>query len=791
MELKKYLVLNRYFLNLLGYNDFKEIQEKLREVPEGYNSREESYFVNALINENSKIDELELLNYDRIIKEYVEKLRRNREQHNFNLKYYQYLAVLFTEIFLDKYFNKKEEFLEELNNFLKKFNEENNTEISKFTDNDLKKLAYWMATGSGKTLILHINYWQILKYFKNWDNIILITPNEGLSKQHYKELEKSGIPCKLYNGNINDLKTKEGEILIIDIYKLTKEKKGEGVSVDISYFDGKNLVFIDEGHKGLGSNISEESWKFLRDELTKEGFIFEYSATFGQAIDNKNKYLLEEYAKSIIFDYSYYYFYNDGYGKDYFIYNINLKNYSERDKEILLTAGLLTLYEQLYIYENFKEEIKKYNIEKPLWVFVGGTVSKQSKTETTDILEVLKFLKKILEDQKYLENLINNVFNEGLKDEKGVNILENKFKMIKEKNIREIIKEINELVFNGGGSLVLREISNADGEIGLKGSFGEYFGVINVGNINELKKLIEDKLNIKVEKEEISNSLFEKINEKNSPITILIGSRKFSEGWDSWRVSVMGLMNMGKSKGPLTIQLFGRGVRLKGKNFSLKREENADYKIRTLQTLFIFGLNSSYLSKFLNDLKKEGIEIYDEIRIPIRFNNRKKWENRLYILDKKENLNFLDHPVKLVLDEEILKRTKIDLRNKIQIVESGENREIYNINEHVEIPKEYLNIVDWDNIYLKIIEFKMSKGMYNLIIEKEELRKIVESNYYKLFVSELNNIEVKSNKIVVNNFEGLRELQNKVILTILKTYIDKFYRIKERRFYFKKMKRYL
>jgi len=35
---------------------------------------------------------------------------------------------------------------------------------------------------------------------------------------------------------------------------------------------------------------------------------------------------------------------------------------------------------------------------------------------------------------------------------------------------------------------------------------------------------------------------------------------------------------MGRDEGPQIIQLFGRGVRLKGKNYSLKREENPDYK---------------------------------------------------------------------------------------------------------------------------------------------------------------------------------------------------------------------
>src|SRR5690625_5849606 len=67
-----------------------------------------------------------------------------------------------------------------------------------------------------------------------------------------------------------------------------------------------------------------------------------------------------------------------------------------------------------------------------------------------------------------------------------------------------------------------------------------------------------------------SSSLFKNINDDDSPINLLIGSKKFTEGWSSWRVSSMGLMNVGKSEGSQIIQLFGRVVRLKGYNFSLK-----------------------------------------------------------------------------------------------------------------------------------------------------------------------------------------------------------------------------
>ena len=118
--------------------------------------------------ESLKIEPNELLQYDSAIKEYSQILSKNRRE-NITLKYFQYLAVLFAEIYLDSYFNRKDVLLSELNSFLQEYN---------LQEKDLKKLAYWMVKGSGKTLIMHINYWHFLKYnSESLDNIILVTPN--------------------------------------------------------------------------------------------------------------------------------------------------------------------------------------------------------------------------------------------------------------------------------------------------------------------------------------------------------------------------------------------------------------------------------------------------------------------------------------------------------------------------------------------------------------------------------------------------------------------------------------
>ena len=52
------------------------------------------------------------------------------------------------------------------------------------------------------------------------------------------------------------------------------------------------------------------------------------------------------------------------------------------------------------------------------------------------------------------------------------------------------------------------------------------------------------------------------IKSERSTIHILIGAKKFMEGWSSYRVSTMGLLNVGKTEGSQIIQLFGRGVGL-------------------------------------------------------------------------------------------------------------------------------------------------------------------------------------------------------------------------------------
>ncbi|MGM9703844.1 MAG: DEAD/DEAH box helicase family protein [Prevotella sp.] len=383
-KLQEALVLFKYILSLFGCKDLAALSGDLKDPAlEGVDDEGYSRMVDALkrhLYADYGISEQQLLEYDRHIVKYTKEINEHRTE-KIVWKYYQYLALLFTEIYLDRYFSDKMRLLDDINDFLvNKFNFRQETwhEMPAFTDDDLNKLAFWCATGSGKTLMLHVNIKQYLYYAekhhaKKLNRILILTPNEGLSLQHIKELQASGFYAELFNkssqgGFFGGKQTVE----VIDVNKLAETDGDKTVAIDS--FEGNNLVLVDEGHRGSGGEV----WKGYRNKLTAEGFSFEYSATFGQAIaalSGKDRAaLLEEYGKATLFDYSYRYFYNDGYGKDYRI--MNMSSWDDEEKlNMYLTAYLLCLYEQTLSYEASPLVKNRFLIARPLGIFVGGSVN--------------------------------------------------------------------------------------------------------------------------------------------------------------------------------------------------------------------------------------------------------------------------------------------------------------------------------------------------------------------------------------------------------------------------------
>lgn len=290
------LVLNRFMFRFFKGETLQGLKARLGEDRfEGIHDDGQTHFFHEISNnlfESELVDIDDLRRYDMNIVAHWQQIteQRNRKEETvMNMKYFQYLSLLFTEIYLDWYFNKKQQLLDGLNAELTKYCGEQKPadHFKTYVLDELNKLAYWNATGSGKTLLLHVNILQYLHYFQNGnthvypDKIILLTPDERLSAQHFKELHDSGFDhIRLFDkSGITPFK---GTIEIIDINKLADDMGDKTVAVEA--FEGNNLVLIDEGHKGTGTAAG--AWMKRRDAITRTGFAFEYSATFGQAVSD-------------------------------------------------------------------------------------------------------------------------------------------------------------------------------------------------------------------------------------------------------------------------------------------------------------------------------------------------------------------------------------------------------------------------------------------------------------------------------------------------------------------------
>lgn len=758
VRLEHQLALAGYFYDLFGAETMGDFRSWLDRIEEGYDEEGHSHFFADLsARHRVKVPRDKLLQYDENIREYVERLNRHRPAaEQVSLKYFQYLAALFAEVFLDRYFRDGEGLLRELNEFVRRHNEKAHYERDKFeafSEHDLRKLAYSMATGSGKTLVMHINYWQFLRYnTEPLDNIVLITPNEGMSAQHLEEFAKSGIPAVAFGETDTTLFSahREDRVTVLDIYKLTEEKKGEGVTVDVEAFEGKNLIFVDEGHKGSQTDRqAKRGWRRMRGLIAEGGFTFEYSATFAQAIGastRDNGELLQEYSKAIIIDYSYKYFYEDGYGKDYNILNLR-EEFADGLTDTWLLGNLLTFYQQRCYYDENKDRLGPYHIEAPLWVFVGARVA-AGKQGRSDVLRVVEFLQRVLSDREWAVDTIGKILaGESGIEADGHDVFEGRFSYLQENESADadrVYEGVLARVFRTDGRSPLRlvELKNADGEIGLKVAGQErYFGVINIGDTSRFLKLVaKDDESLVGEEDSFTASLFGDIADPDSKTNVLIGAKKFIEGWNSWRVSSMGLLNVGRSEGPQILQLFGRGVRLRGYDRSLKRssaigDTTHPANLDLVETLSVFGLRADYMQTFREVLEREGVD-YEELPLPIEVNEA-FLKRGLLVPRVPEERDFAREEFFSLPSDGTRNgiAVTIDLTPKVEVLASAEATAGPGTasREARQIPDNLLNLLDWDGIWQQVLSYKRERGFFNVTVGKETLRRLVYDGHYRLY----------------------------------------------------------
>ena len=809
------LVLNRWALGEFGMESFADLAKRLGADPrEGLDESNVHWFHHELCGipqeERPRLPDDALLAHDQAIVSVTRRLNESRLRHGkrpVQWKYFQYLSLLFTEIYLERYFTDPEALRASLNRVTHSYNDA--LPVGHASDrldplpggpeprSQLNKLAFWMATGSGKTLLMHAH---ILRYAElarkhgqahHLNRILLLTPNEGLSRQHLEEFEIAGIAASIFSKEGGDL-FQGGGVEILDVHKLADDMGDKTVAV--SALEGPNLVLIDEGHRGTSSGKTG-AWMGYRNQLCAGGFSFEYSATFGQAIKGDRE-LTAEYARSTLVDYSYRWFHGDGFGKDYRIVNMNEDAGEWRTR--YLTSALVTFFQQQWIYAKHGSAFRRFNVEPPLWVFVGSKVTKSlSVKDASDVVEILRFLAGYLTERDASVERIRRILRDDNLVKHDQLRLPGDFNPLLDAGLgaEQIYRETLATTFNApsGGTLRVERLKGSAGELALRvGETNEPFGVVNVGDPAKLARKC-DEAGLIVREREFADSVFHSVNEPDSRINVVVGAKKFTEGWNSWRVSSMGLMNVGRSEGSQIIQLFGRGVRLKGLDMSLKRS-SADRSaggvhrpthLDRLETLHVFGVRAGYMAQFRDFLEEEGLAV-DPVEefIPIRVPDL---PSGLKVIRVAESVAGGDptgafrrsgprFALRAPWDEElpdavrirlVTPRVPLDWRPRVQTIQSKALEGWRRTRNEAKLLPWHLALVDVDTLCLSLQRFKREREWHGLAIAKSVVNELLrDDRWYRLLIP--------ADELRFDSMRKARMWQD-IALALLKKYVTRYW----------------
>ncbi|GAA8181986.1 DEAD/DEAH box helicase family protein [Helicobacter pylori] len=492
-------------------------------------------------------------------------------------------------------------------------------------ENFINRLAFYMATGSGKTIVI-IKLVELLSVAIRMGlipkkNIMFFSANEHLIKQFEKEIEKynrnKDYSKQIDFKNLKSVKNKDFHHAPKDFFQkiallyyradlMNDEESKENLLNYKDYWDnGENYVILDEAHKG---NKSESKRQAIFSLLSLKGFLFNFSATFTEESD----------LITAVYNLSVGEWVKLGYGKESVLLkknNLNafkeLKDLNDREKEIALLKALLLLGMQ----KRYKTE--GYFYDPLMLVFTHSVNVKNSDAEiffktlvrvieNDDGSDFLKAKEDLLEELKNPEFLFSDDKDKGYK----VNVFKESLKSMDFKGLKEEVFYAS----NGHIEVIINPKNNQEIAFKLNTS-DKVFCLIKIGDITEW--ICEKLKSVKVVSKNLSfkeESYFSQIDK--SSINILVGSRTFDTGWDSTRPSVILFLNIGLDDDAkkLVKQSFGRGVRIESVKNQRQRLAYLDIdeaikkdlkpNAAMLETLFVIPTNHASLEAILKFQKE-------------------------------------------------------------------------------------------------------------------------------------------------------------------------------------------
>lgn len=535
----------------------------------------------------------------------------------------------------------------------------------------MNRASFWMATGSGKTLVM-IKLIEILFRLSKLDksiggidsnDILILAPKQQILDQIKEHIDIFNRSSDLFI-ELRSLKdwerTKREQIDLYEESKVTvfyytaHNLKAEGVSTEnelnyetflhgtdeSGYKFGKWYILLDEAHKGVTGDSKRQS---IYQILAKEGFLFNFSATFTDAIDKA----------TTVANFNLERFINSGYGKHIKVTNQQFKNFnkrtddehSEEEKRKIVLKSLITLT-AIKKSKAKIDEAKSGLYHNPLMITIANTI----QTEEADLKVFFKGLTDIARDHCDIQDAKNDLLTEfhdadSKKFEFKSGTISNQFVSI----LTDVtLSDIKKYVFNteGSGTVEIIEIEGNQKELAFKMSTAtsKPFALLVA---SDATKWMKDLDGYTVSTDVVAESYFKKLNEKDNTINILLGKQIFAEGWDSNRPNVVNFINIGVSEAQkFVLQAIGRGIRiepLKGirkrldkssatdkvKYLTAEENENIEKYNQGIETVFVFSTNKEAVGAILENIEQnetrdewqlvEGIEktaIANDLYVP-------------------------------------------------------------------------------------------------------------------------------------------------------------------------------
>lgn len=512
------------------------------------------------------------------------------------------------------------------------------------------RAGFWMATGSGKTIVM-IKLIELLNFLmeKNEipkNDILILAPKDKILNQiknHVEDFNSNG------DKRINLLELTEwkrqsqiNNVLVNDInvyYYRSDLLKSEGIDTEketnyLNYLNATDekdrncggwYVLLDEAHKGeTGKSIGQN----IISILSKEGFLFNFSATLVDLIDRV----------TTAFYYGLDKFIQDGYGKKIYVSGATYESYRERDQEektedeienekrgVILKS--LLFFAVIKKSKKMLDNISDSLYHNPLMVTVGHKIMTEKAVLKIYFGELLKIATDDIELSDIKQNLIDELninktyeFSMGSISEFFVDKLNNL-----------TIEDLREALFNtpNAGSIECIEVADDDSELLFKMT-QESVEPFCLLKASKATKWADDFLEGYEKGETLEKSFFESINNTNSKINLLMGRNIFAEGWDSNRPNIINFINLGVGRAQkyqkYIRQTTGRGVRIQPfKDYRKRLNEISNYfedsfgievdrdlldKVEPLESLFIFTTKRENTKDIIDGIYSTDLDGY-------------------------------------------------------------------------------------------------------------------------------------------------------------------------------------